>query len=199
MQYILSYFSMALTAIAIENAIFARALGLNKYTLLLKSRNEGILYGGTMTFMLVLASFPVSLVNYLIQDLDPVTLRGVRAPLYLASVMIVYLSVYFLTKRFAPGLHSLILPAIPISTFNTALFGALFMSATYGFNFFQTTGYALGTGIGYTIAILVVYYARKRLAISPVPRAFRGLPIQLVYVGLLSLAIYGLIGHGLPA
>lgn len=198
MEYFLSFFTMALTAIAIENAVFARALGLNKFTLLLKSRDEGILYGATMTFMLVLAALPVSLVNYFIQDLDPVTLRGVRAPLYLLSVLVVYLSVYFLLKRFAPKIFETLLPAMPISTFNTALFGALFISATYRFNVFETTGYALGTGVGYTGALLVVYYARKRLAISPVPRAFRGLPILLVYIGLLSLAIYGLIGHGLP-
>lgn len=198
MVYFLSYFSMALTAIAIENAVFARALGLNKITLLLKSRNQGILYGVTMAFMLVLASFPVSLVNYLLQDMDTVALRGIRAPLYLASVLLVYLSVYFLLKRFAPKIFEIILPALPVSTFNTALFGSLFISATYSFNVFQTTGYALGMGIGYTIALLVVYYARKRLAISPVPRSFRGLPILLVYIGLLSLAIYGLIGHGLP-
>lgn len=198
MEYFLSYFTMALTAIAIENAVFARALGLNKYTLLLKSRREGILYGITMTCMLVLCSLPVSLVNYYVQDVDVVTLRAIRAPLYLLSVLAVYLPVYFLTKRYAPKTFELILPSLPISTFNTALFGALFISGTSRFNFFQTTGYALGTGIGYTIAILVVYYARKRLAISPVPRSFRGLPILLVYIGLLSLAIYGLIGHGLP-
>lgn len=196
MQYILVYFTMALTAIALENPVFARALGLNKFTLLLKSRNTGILYGATMTGMLVIVSLPVSLVNYYLQDVS--FSRAIRTPLYLASVLTVYLLVYFLTKRFLPKLFEIILPALPVSTFNTALFGTLYISALQRFSFFQTTGYALGTGIGYTIAILVVYYARKRLAISPVPRSFQGLPILLVYIGLLSLAIYGLIGHGLP-
>ena len=32
---------------------------------------------------------------------------------------------------------------------------------------------------------------------SKVPRAFRGLPILLIYIGILSLALYGLLGHPL--
>lgn len=196
MEYILTYFAMAITAIAFENPVFARALGLNKFTLLLKSRNTGILYGATMTGMLVAVSLPVSLVNYYLQDVA--FSRAIRTPLYLLSVLAVYLLVYFLTKRFFPNLFNIILPALPVSTFNTALFGTLYISALQRFTFFQTTGYALGTGIGYTIALLVIHYARKRLAISPVPKSFQGLPILLVYAGLLSLAIYGLIGHGLP-
>lgn len=197
MEYIISYFTTALTAVAMENALFARALGLNKFTLLLKSRNQGILYGVTMTFMMVMASLPASLVNYYLMDMA--FSRAARTLLYLLSVLAVYLLTYFLTKRFRPELFDKILPVLPISTFNTALFGSLYISALQRFNFFQTTGYALGMGVGYTGALLVVYYARKRLAISPVPRSFRGLPILLVYIGLLSLAIYGLIGHGLPA
>ncbi len=191
----ITYFIMALTAAAMENAVFTRALGLNRFTLLLKSRRQGILYGVVMTFMLVMASFPVSLVNYSL--LDAAFSRAIRTPLYLLSVLSVYLLTYFISKRFFPQLFKAILPALPVSTFNTALFGALYISALQRFTFFQTTGYALGTGAGYTVALLVVYYARKRLAISPVPKAFQGLPILLVYIGLLSLAIYGLTGHGL--
>jgi Na+-translocating ferredoxin:NAD+ oxidoreductase RnfA subunit len=195
MQNLLTYFAMALTAAAAENAVFARALGLNRFTLLLNSRRQGILYGVTMTFMLVLTAFPVSLINYYL--LDIAFSRAIRTPLYLISVLSVYLLTYFASKRFFPKLFKRILPALPVSTFNTALFGALNISALQRFSFFQTTGYALGTGLGYTVALLVVYYARKRLAISPVPKAFQGLPILLVYIGLLSLAIYGLTGHGL--
>lgn len=197
MEYVLIFFAMALTAAATENVIFARALGLNKFTLLLKSRGEGILYGMTMTWMLVFSAFPATLVNYYLQDMT--FTRTVRTPLYVLSVLLVYFATYFLSKRFAPKIFEKILPALPISTFNTALFGVLYISSRQSFNLIQTIGYALGTGLGYTVALLIVFYARKRLAISPIPRSFRGLPILLIYIGLLSLAIYGLIGHGLPS
>jgi len=196
MQYFMMYMTMAITAIAAENAAFTRGLGLSKSTLLLNSRWEGIIYGAAMTWMLVLSSLPVSLVNYYVRDITFV--RAIRAPLYLTCVLISYIATYFLMVRFFPKLYHIAAAALPVSTFNTALFGAFYVSSLHRFTFFETTGYALGTGLGYTLALLIIYYARKRLAISPVPRAFRGLPVLLVYIGLLSLAIYGLIGHGLP-
>ena len=84
-------------------------------------------------------------------------------------------------------------------SFNTALFGSFFVSASQNHSVMQTVGYAFGTGLGCTAAMMVIYYARKRLVICPVPRSFRGMPILLIYLGLLSLAIYGLLGHGLPS
>ncbi|MCL2034321.1 MAG: hypothetical protein FWG94_06270 [Oscillospiraceae bacterium] len=196
MQYFMVYMTMAVTAFAVENAAFTRGLGLSKATLLLNSRWEGLIYGVVTTWMLVLSSFPVSLVNYYL--LDVTFIRAIRAPLYLLCVLASYVVTYILVVRFFPKFQHIVAAALPISAFNTALFGAFYVSGTQRFTFFETTGYALGTGLGYTIALLVIYYARKRLAISPVPRAFRGLPILLVYIGLLSLAIYGLIGHELP-
>jgi electron transport complex protein RnfA len=195
MENVLIYFTMALTAATVENAVFARALGLSRFTLLLNSRRQGIIYGVTMTWMLVLATLPVSVINEYLRDFE--FSRAIRTPLYLLSVLAVYLLTYFVSKRYFPKIFALVLPALPVSTFNTALFGALYISGLQRFTTAQTTGYALGTGAGYTVALLVVYYARKRLAISQVPKAFQGLPVLLIYLGLLSLAIYGLVGHGL--
>ena len=62
----------------------------------------------------------------------------------------------------------------------------------------KTCGFAFGSGAGYTLALLLISEGRKRIALSDVPRAFRGLPVALIYIGILSLAIYGLIGHQLP-
>lgn len=196
MEFLMIFLSAALTASATENAAFVRALGLNKSTLLLKSPMKGILFGGTFTWMIALSSLLVSLCNYILQDVSFV--RAVRAPLYLACILFVYVVTYIFARLYAPATFEKILPVMPLATLNTALFGAFYISAMSGFSVLQTTGYALGTGLGYTVALLIIYYARKRLAISPVPRSFRGLPILLVYLGLLSLAIYGLIGHGLP-
>lgn len=187
---------MAATALAVENALFFRVLGLNKYVLFLKSPKTGILYGGVFTSVLTISSLLVSLVNYLLQG--SARTGFLRAPAYFLSTALVYIAAYMLTKRFSPQIFAAIKDILPLSTFNTALFGVFYVSAMNAFNIFQTTGYALGAGAGYTAAILILYYARKRLAMSQVPRSFRGLPILLVYIGLLSLALCGMIGYGLP-
>jgi len=197
MELFAQFFVTALTAVAVENAVFARALGINKTVLFMKSPKMGILYGAVLTWMGVLSSFLVAIVNVLLEGRTGI--MYIRAPLFSICVAAVYIVTYLVAHKWKPKLFQIIKPALPVCTFNTALFGAFYISSTGSYHFLQTVGYTLGTGVGYTLALLVIYFARKRLAISPVPRSFRGLPILLLYIGLLSLAIYGLLGHGLPS
>ncbi|MEG1448442.1 MAG: hypothetical protein RSC41_03840 [Oscillospiraceae bacterium] len=49
------------------------------------------------------------------------------------------------------------------------------------------------------LALLVILSAKTRLSYSNIPKIMKGLPILLIYIGLLSLGIFGLFGHPLPA
>ena len=51
---------------------------------------------------------------------------------------------------------------------------------------------ALNSGV---LGTVLVTEARHRLRSKAIPKAFRGLPITLVYIGVLALAIYGFTGH----
>ena len=197
MEHLSLFITAALTALAIENMVFARALGLSRDTMFMSSAKAGIIFGGTLTWMALFSSLFVSLANYILVE-NPYILI-LRPIAYLLGVIIVYIATsysvgYILPDSIASGVHE----AMPVSTFNSALFGYFFVSASQSLNFIQTVGYSLGTGLGYTGAILVIYFGRKRLAISPIPRSFMGLPILLIYLGLISLAIFGLVGHVLP-
>ncbi len=194
----LLFVSTAIVALAVENAVFARGLGVDNHAVFVKNPREGILMGGVFGWVVVWSALPVSLTNYLLRGNPYVMI--IRAPIYLAGVMVVYVLTHYLSGKNLKDskLAADIQKTLPIATFNTALFAVLFLSASQNFLFSQTLGYALGSAVGYTVAIFIIYYARKRLAISAVPRSFRGLPILLIYLGLLSLALYGLIGHNLP-
>lgn len=191
-----SFFAIVLTAVAVENAVFTRGLGLGKFALFMKGPRQGILYGVLLTWMATASSVMVAGADNVLAD-NPYNLY-IRAPIFFLCTGVVYVFTYLLARSYFPSRFADIALALPLCTFNTAVFGAFYVSAIQNHTFLETVGYALGTGIGYTLAIFVIYFARKRLAISPVPRSFRGLPILLLYIGLLSLALYGLTGHGLP-
>jgi len=184
------------TAIAVENALLFRVQGLNVYVLGLKSPKQGLIYGGVFTLAAVVSSLLISLANELMAG-NPY-ISYIRPPIYLVCISLVYVTMYLGTQRFIPPVFAAIKGILPVSIFNTALFGAFYVSAINSLGFLQTLGYAFGTGIGYTAAIFIIYYAKKQIAFCAVPRSFRGLPVLLLYIGLLSLALYGLIGHGLP-
>ena len=51
------------------------------------------------------------------------------------------------------------------------------------------------SGLGYLLAVMLVTEAQNRLRSRAIPEAFRGLPVTLIYIGVLALAIYGFTGH----
>ncbi|MEI3014911.1 MAG: Rnf-Nqr domain containing protein [Ruthenibacterium lactatiformans] len=88
-----------------------------------------------------------------------------------------------------------IVAVLPMATFNTGILGTPFISTIQSFSLVQTMGFALGSGVGYVLAVQVVTEGQRKLQSDAVPATFRGLPITLLYIGILALAIYGFTGH----
>ena len=65
--------------------------------------------------------------------------------------------------------------------------------------FFSFFGYCLGAGVGFTAALLILWSVRSRLSLTRIPKIFHGFPITFLCLGILSLALFGLLGNQLPA
>ena len=88
-----------------------------------------------------------------------------------------------------------LLRIVPLAALNSGVLGTVLVERTQSFTLGQSLGFGLGSGLGYVLAVLLVTEARHRLRSKAIPKAFRGLPITLVYIGVLALAIYGFTGH----
>ena len=53
----------------------------------------------------------------------------------------------------------------------------------------------LARALGYVFAVYIVREGRRRLRSKAGPSIFQGLPSSMIYIGVLSLAIYALVGH----
>ena len=105
--------------------------------------------------------------------------------------------VAFLAGRFIAPLdnRAQLLRIVPLAALNSGVLGTVLVARTQSFTLGQSLGFGLGSGLGYVLAVLLVTEARHRLRSKAIPKAFRGLPITLVYIGVLALAIYGFTGH----
>ena len=187
MNLLNDFLLIVLSAIVLQNAIFTRGFGASKGSLM-RTSSQKILSS--------LLAWPVQLV--LLDRLEAGVQLAARYAATLASICIVYTAVWLLTKYIFPGVHYDIRNMLSSASFNSATLGSLLIAFSGSYGLVQTVGFALGSGIGYTLAILLLCEGRRRIALSDVPRAFRGMPVMLLYAGILSLAIYGLIGHQLP-
>ena len=84
---------------------------------------------------------------------------------------------------------------LPVAAVNSGVLGTVLVERTQSFTLEQSLGFGLGSGLGYLLAVMLVTEAQNRLRSRAIPEAFRGLPVTLIYIGVLALAIYGFTGH----
>lgn len=197
MNSIQNFFLTFITSMVLENAVFSRALGLNRWARKQDSVQQILSYGGLFTWMSLICTCGAYFVRGLL--LDSLYAKYLRAPGYLFVVLFMYLLTFFIARQFIPKYFEQILSMLPLTTFNTALFSIFYIIGNRNYTFSRSIAYALGTSFGYTIALLLLMFANRRLELSPIPKSFRGLPITLIYMGIISLALYGLLGYGIGA
>ena len=84
---------------------------------------------------------------------------------------------------------------LSLATCSTAVLGTMLICANQNYTILQSVAFALGSGLGYVFAVFIVREGRRRLRSKAISSIFQGLPSSMIYIGVLSLAIYALVGH----
>ncbi len=196
MSFIFQFLTMMLTALFVENIIFTRALGTSWLFYLTKNPKEILKYTLLLTGVTTLSG----IIGYPLRGLlHSHEMSHVLVPImFIAITAAVYLAVYFVIIKFFPEKFEN--PGLNLGTavFNCAALGTLLVPANIRLDLISTVGYGIGMSLGFGCAAVIVGYGLTRLEYCRVPKIFRGVPIALIYLGLLSLAFYGLVGHQLP-
>lgn len=114
----------------------------------------------------------------------PLLIVGIAVLLYCITSLV-------LSKGF-PGFYARVSRLLPLAAFNNLVIGvALICNHSFALSIFGAIGLALGCSIGFVLLSLVTAEGIERLDNPDIPPAFRGLPVTLIYVGILALAILG--------
>lgn len=193
MEVIAKFISIALVAVFAENSIFARGLGSSTMLNAAKNKAEIAGFGISITFISTISSAISFFADKLYSDK---ALSYIYMPLiYVLIIGFVYISTLLCLWKWMPNLFIKIKRYVHISAFNCAVLGALFINSQNGSSFSSYIGHGFGTGIGFIFATYLVSIGYKKLNSDKVPESFRGLPIMLIYIGILSLAFYGMLGY----
>lgn len=188
METIFSRFlAAALLGIFIENAAFERALGVNVLLYAARKRENliGIFVG--VVYVTTISSALTCLTDRYFSDWE---YYNILIPfIYIFIVSVVYILTLMLVWRFFPNIQKKVKKYVHLSVFNCAVLGALFIQSRIGGTFASYIGYGLGTGLGFLLAGYLLYAAGDRLNSENVPESFRGMPITMIYIGVISLAL----------
>ncbi len=121
--------------------------------------------------------------------------------LRLISFIVVIASLVQITemaiKKLSPTLFRQLGIYLPLITTNCAILGlALWQTTKYDYTLVQGLFYALGAGLGLTLALVLMASIRETTELADVPSIARGTALTLIIAGTLSLAFMGFAGLG---
>lgn len=186
--------SISLVLIFVENTVFARAIDTS--TLISVSRNRKYIFG----FGLCAVYFSV-VTGFLGFFADRVLLGAniqneptyIYQPfIYVAILGIVYIVTLLILWRFFYKRFLRIKKFIHLSALNCAILGAMFLNSQNCTMLSEYIFRGIGTGLGFMFAIYITAIVYDRLHDPSVPYCFRGYPLTLIYIGIISMAFYGL-------
>lgn len=197
MDFFSDIFEYSMLMIFFENIIFSRALGSSTAIFIVRRKYNIALFGLIMTSIIVISMIISFFVNPLI--LSNINSYYIEPVAYVLIIGFVYVMALIGCNRFLDKKRKEVLAMIHISSFNCAVLGSMLLSSNVaGLSLGGYIGFGIGVGVGFTIVTYLLSLAFEQLNSTTIPRGFRGLPITLIYIGIISLAVYGLIGHELP-
>jgi len=175
------------SAAVVNNFTLTLFLGLCSFLGVTGKVSTALRMGAADTFVLVLTSVAAWFLNKYVLDAAPY-LRIIAFIVVIASLVQI---VEMFVRKFSPTLFRELGIYLPLITTNCAILGLALFQTNRGYNFTQGVAFALGAGLGLTLALTLMGSIRERVELSDSPLFARSMGIVLIIAGLMSLAFMG--------
>ncbi len=188
----LTYISILITAIFVNNIVLSQFLGICPFLGVSKKIDPALGMGAAVTFVMLLAT----IVTYLLQIylLEPFGLSFMQTIAFILVIAALVQMLEIILKKVSPSLYQALGVFLPLITTNCAILGVAIMVIQKNFTLLESTVFAISTALGFTLALTIFAGIREQLALTTVPKAMKGMPIALITAGLLAMAFMGFSG-----
>lgn len=202
LQGVAEFVFYAVLAVFAENVVFSRSMGVSRLIKLVNDPEIHTWQYCTPVIFVQLCSAPLGwlaatylqpVLRQALPDWMPVA--ALRPLIYLTMAAVAMAVVWLFLGLMPSAWRVPCREQLPMATCTCSVLGTMLLCANQNYTLLQSTGFGLGSGLGYLFAVLVVDEGRRRLGSKDVPAIFRGLPSSLIYIGVLSLALYALVGR----
>jgi electron transport complex protein RnfA len=182
-----------INACLINNFVLSMFLGICPFLGVSAKTDTAVRMGAAVTFVMLVSSICAFGIHR--------ALVAINAPyLHLISYIVVIASavqlVEMFIKKFSPALFRALGIFLPLITTNCAILGVALFQTNRQYDFVQCLSFAIGAGVGFTLALLLMSGLRERLELSDVSSVVKGAALTLMIAGILSLAFSGFAGMG---
>ncbi len=185
--------SIFINACLINNFVLAYFLGICPFLGVSGKMETATRMGAAVTFVMLVTSVCAFGINALLLAIDAPYLKLISFIAVIASTVQL---VEMFIKKMSPALFRALGIFLPLITTNCAILGLALFQTNKGYGFLQCIVYALGAGVGFTIALILMAGLREKLQLATVSDVVKGTVMTLVLAGFLSIAFMGFAGLG---
>ncbi len=184
--------TIAMSAALINNFVFTRYLGLCIFFGVSKKRDTAIGMGITfIAVMIFTAMMSWALFTWV---MVPLQLRFLQVLVFIGVVAFVVQFLDTMLRKTHAELHRKWGIYLMLITTNCIILAVPLLNAASNAAPADAFALAVGSGVGFALALFLMSCAREKVELARVPEAFKGLPIAFALAGLFALAFMGFSG-----
>lgn len=181
-----------ISAVLVQNFVLYYFLGICPFLGVSKKLDSAVSMGLAVTFVMTITAVVSWLINNLI--LIPNGLGYLQIVSFILVIASLVQLVEMFIRKVSPPLYQALGIYLPLITTNCAIMGLALIAALNEYNFVETVIFGFGSGLGFTLAIVLMAGIREQLDLADVPEPLKGAGIALVVAGIMALAFNGFIG-----
>ena len=184
-----------ITTALVNNVVLSQFLGICSFLGVSKQIKTSASLGAAVTFVIGIASaVAYFLYNFV---LIPFNLTYLQTIVFILVIAALVQLVEMFLKKSSPALYQALGIFLPLITTNCAVLGVALTNVQNQYNFIESVVSGVGTGLGYTVAIVLLASIRSTIDESSIPAPFRGMPIVLLSAALMAIAFMGFSGFAI--
>jgi len=186
------YFALFIGSVIVNNFVLTRFLGLCIFFGVSKSLNASLGMGMAVTSVITLSSILAYVVyNFILVPLGLTFLKTIVFVVLIASFVQL---LELIIKKQAPALYNMWGIYLVLIATNCIVLSVPILSVESGYGFGMSTVFAIGSGLGFALALVLMASLREKLVYADVPKALEGSGVAFIVAGMLSLAFLGFSG-----
>ncbi len=182
-----------LNAALINNFVLSLFLGICPFLGISGKLETSLRMGAAVTFVMFISSTTAYGIHLVLVYLDA---RYLELIAYIAVIASAVQFVEMFIKKFSPALSRALGIYLPLITTNCAILGLALFQTLREYSFVQCLVFALGAGVGFTLALVIMAGMREELGLAKVPNMVQGTALTLMLAGVLALSFMGFGGLG---
>ena len=184
--------AILMSVVLVNNYVLAQFLGCCPFLGVSKVMKNAIGMGISVTFVMILATAATWPIQVYILDRNGLGFLQIIVFILIIGSLVQFVEIVL--KRYIPPLYEALGVYLPLITVNCGLLGVTISNINSEYTYIESLVNALGAGTGFLLAMLIFSGIREHTENMDPPQSFRGIPITLISVAILSLSFFGFSG-----